>query len=79
MMACLLVTLDKGPGVRPVGIGDIIWRLLTKCVLLVTCLTATAACGNLSPCTGLGAVIKGAVHFTLEEYSKARRQPTDDG
>jgi hypothetical protein len=34
MMACQLVALDKQPGVRPVGIGEIFRRLLAKAVLL---------------------------------------------
>ena len=33
LMACQLVALDKSPGVRPVGIGEVYRRLMAKCVI----------------------------------------------
>ena len=33
MMACRLLGLDKEPGTRPMGIGEIYRRLWAKCVL----------------------------------------------
>ena len=42
LMACRLVALDKEPGTRPVGIGEIYCRLMAKCVL--------EACSNLNLC-----------------------------
>jgi len=62
LMAGRLVALDKQPGVRPVGIGEIYRRLMAKCVLAVTGRQATTACDNLNLCTGLQAGIEGAVH-----------------
>ena len=62
LMAARLVALDKCPGVRPVGIGEIVRRLLAKCVLNVVGSQATAAAGNLNLCAGLPAGIEGAVH-----------------
>jgi hypothetical protein len=58
-MACRLVALDKQPGVRPVGIGEVYRRLLAKCVLNVIGTQATGACDNLNLCAGLPAGIKG--------------------
>ena len=34
--ACRLVALDKCPGVRPVGIGEVVRRILGKAILTVT-------------------------------------------
>ena len=53
IMACRLNTLDKSPKFRPLGIRDIIFCLILKCVLLVTCTTSIEACGNINLCYGL--------------------------
>ena len=46
MMIGRLVGFDKMPGVRPLGIGDIIRRLVAKCGLKVMGQEATRACGT---------------------------------
>ncbi|WP_288991944.1 hypothetical protein, partial [uncultured Marinobacter sp.] len=61
-MACRLVALDKSPGVRPVGIGEVYRHLMAKCVLKVAGHQATDAAGNLNLCAGLSAGIEGAIH-----------------
>jgi hypothetical protein len=61
LMAYRLVALDKEPGTRPVGIGEIYRRLFAKCVLEVCDSQATTACGNLNLCAGLPAGIEGAL------------------
>ena len=60
--ACRLVALDKQPGVRPVGIGETISRLMSKVVLHLCGREATRAAKNLNLCAGLPAGIEGAVH-----------------
>ena len=57
-----LAALDKQPGVRPVGIGETISRLMSKVVLHLCGRQATKAAGNLNLCAGLSAGIEGAVH-----------------
>eukprot|EP00957_Ditylum_brightwellii_P181560 13829941-Ditylum_brightwellii.AAC.1 len=46
LMACRLVALDKCPGTRPVGIGEIIRRMVAKMVIRATGDEAKVACGN---------------------------------
>lgn len=70
LMACRLVALDKQPGVRPVGIGEVYRRLMAKCVLRVTGDHATQACGNFNLCAGLKAGIEGAVHAMREAWEE---------
>eukprot|EP00957_Ditylum_brightwellii_P077929 5923125-Ditylum_brightwellii.AAC.1 len=61
-MACRLVALDKEPGTRPVGVGEILCRLIAKLVIRATGDEAKVACGNVQLCAGLEASIEGAVH-----------------
>ena len=68
-MAYLLIYLYKAPRVLPLGIVEIIHRLLSKCILLVTGATEIDTCGNLNLCSVLGSVIKGDLHATLVKYS----------
>jgi hypothetical protein len=72
LMACRLVALDKQPGVRPVGIGEIYRRLIAKCAIAVVGHQATSACGNLNLCAGLPAGIEGAVHAVREAWTAPR-------
>ena len=61
-MACHLVSLDKKPGVRPVGIGETLRRALDKLIMRSAGDQAKTACGNLQLCAGLEAGIEGATH-----------------
>lgn len=62
VMARRLVALDKQPGVRPVGIGEIWQRLLAKLVIADCGDQAKLACGAVQLCAGLEAGIEGALH-----------------
>ena len=62
LMACCLVSLDKRPGVLPIGIGEMLRRALAKLVMRAAGDQATTACGNLQLCTGLEAGIEVATH-----------------
>ena len=57
-----LMTLDKCPGIRPIGIGEIWRRLLAKYILKVAGTEAKDAYGNARLCAGLEAGIEGEVH-----------------
>jgi hypothetical protein len=68
LMACRLVALDKCPGVRPVGIGEIFRRLIAKCVIRQTGHRAMEECGSFNLCAGLPAGVEGAVHALSDEW-----------
>jgi hypothetical protein len=75
LMACQPVALDKEPGMRPVGIGEIFRRLLAKTILLVVGKYATCACGNLNLCAGLKAGIERVVHALRDTWEEDLNDP----
>lgn len=62
LMSGRLVALDKCPGIRPIGIGELWRRLISKCFLKVAGQEAKEACGTDQLCAGLEAGVEGAVH-----------------
>ena len=65
-----LVALDKNPGVRPVGIGEAIRRLMAKLVHTLTTTQAMEACGNNNLCGGLKDGIEGEIHASKRAFGK---------
>ena len=61
-MASPLVAMDKMPGVRPLGIGEIYHRLWAKLVIKDCGSQAKLSCGTSQLCAGLEAGIEGAIH-----------------
>lgn len=64
LMARRLVAIGKGEGkgILPIGIGDVLRRLMSKSVLNDIKDEATDACGSLQFCSGLDGGIEGGVH-----------------
>ena len=73
-IACRLVPLDKGdssdgtPGVRPVGIGEVLRRITGKLLIGVIKDEVTAAAGPLQTCTGIKAGIEAAIHAMRQVF-----------
>eukprot|EP00957_Ditylum_brightwellii_P185088 14094998-Ditylum_brightwellii.AAC.1 len=57
-----LIVLDKCPGIRPVGIGEILFRMIGKCIIAVCGDEVAKACGIHQLCFILKAGIEGAVY-----------------
>ena len=74
--ACRLVPLDKGitkeggPGVRPVGVGEVMRRIVGKLVLSVIKDDISKAAGPLQTCTGVKSGIEAAIHSMREIFEK---------
>ena len=66
LMACRLVAFDKQPGVRLVGIGEMLRQALAKLVMRAAGDQAKTECGNLQLCAGLETVIEEATHAVLQ-------------
>ena len=61
-VACRRIPLDKKPGVRPIGIGDMPRRIIAKAVLHVLGADIQLAAGALQTCAGHDAGSEAAIH-----------------
>ena len=61
-VACRLIPLDKNPGIRPIGIGEVPRRIIAKSVLRVVREDIQEAAGPLQTCAGYEAGCEAAVH-----------------
>ena len=63
LMASRLIPLDKGEGaVRPIGVGEVLRRILAKCVMNVAKEDVAHASGSLQLCAGQKSGNEAAVH-----------------
>ena len=50
--ACRLIALNKNPGVRPIGICEVVRRIISKAILSITSGDIQDAAGSLQLCAG---------------------------
>ena len=70
-----LIALDNNPGVSPIGVGEILRRIVGKAVGHLTRLDIEEVCGVSQLCPGLKAGIEGGVHAICELFD----DHSDDG
>ena len=67
LMASRLIPLDKGEGaVRPIGVGEVLRRILAKCVMNVAKEDVAHASGSLQLCAGQKSGSEAAMHAIFE-------------
>ena len=68
--ACRLIPLNKCPGVRPIGIGEVVRRIIWKAALKTTKQDLQNAVGSLQLCAGQDAGCEAAVHAMASIFSE---------
>ena len=66
--ACRLVAIDKCPGVRPIGVGVVVRRIIGKAVMRTVKRDLQKAVGSLQLCTGQEAGCEAAVHAMTKNF-----------
>ena len=66
--ACRLIPLDKKPGCRPIGIGEVLRRIIGKTMMEVVKEDVKKAVGNLQVCAGQYAGCEAAIHSIRKVY-----------
>lgn len=61
-VACRLIPIDKNPGIRPIGIGEILRRIIGKSVMSILKTDVMRSAGALQLCAGHRAGSEAAVH-----------------
>ena len=64
-----LIPLDKNPGVRPVGTGEILRRIIGKSLMMVLKRDITCAAGVYQVCAGQPSGCEAAIHALRKVFA----------
>ena len=68
--ACRLIPLDQNPGVRPIGVGEVLRRIIGKAILPVIKPEIFSSLGNLNLCAGQAGGCEAAVHAMSDVFEE---------
>ena len=69
LLACRLIPLDKNPGLRPIGVGEVLRRIIGKAVASITRESITKSVGSLQVCAGHDAGCEAAIHSMKDIFA----------
>ena len=67
-LACRLIPLDKNPGLRPIGVGEVLRRIAGKIVMSLIKTDVQDAVGSLQLCAGQAGGCDAAIHAMRTIY-----------
>ena len=73
-VACRLIPLDKNPGIRPIGIGEVLRRIVGKAITTTLKPEILSATAPLQACAGLKGGVEAAVHALREVFEDPNTQ-----
>ena len=69
-VSCRLIPLNKNPGVRPIGVGEVPRRIIAKAILSLFRLDIQDAAGPLQVCAGQDGGCEAAVHAMRQFFAE---------
>ena len=69
-LACRLIPLDKCPGLRPIGVGEVLRRIAGKVVMSVVKGDIQESVGSLQVCAGQAGGCEAAIHAMRSIYEE---------
>ena len=73
-LACRLIPLDKQPGARPIGIGEILRHVIGTIVMNLLKRDVLKATGSLQLCAGHNAASEVTIHAVYEMFNKESKE-----
>ena len=70
LLACRLIPLDKSPGIRPIGIGEVLRRIIGKSAMHVMKDDISISAGCLQLCASQPSGCEAAVHAVREIFQE---------
>ena len=71
LMACRLIPINKNPGLRPIGIGECLRRIIGKAVTNILKGDIQEQAGSLQLCSGVKGGIEANIHAMRAIYDDA--------
>jgi len=69
-LACRLIPLDKNPGLRQIGVGEVLRRIIGKAVMVVPRNHVKKSVGSLQVCAGQEAGCEAAIHAMKDIFEQ---------